>query len=114
MVIEYLEKESTLRLGRLLHFIIYHARWTQIFHKLRIGVKDLMTFSETIALITKEFSRLKNDPELSSYAKEVTKNFPTDEDIKEAQSFYEKYGKEYLQVLLARAGGFCSKCREEG
>ncbi|MEM3871806.1 MAG: hypothetical protein QXE05_04545 [Nitrososphaeria archaeon] len=102
---EYINSESTTRLANLLHFIIYNARITQIFHRLRLNVKekDVGTFSEIIAIALKDYYRLKEDPNLKEEA-----NFfpPTEEDIRNAQNFFLQYGKSYIRVLLARASGY--------
>ena len=102
---EYINSESTTRLANLLHFIIYDAKIVQIFHRLRLNVKenDVGSFSEIIAIALKEYYKLKEDPNLKEAA-----GFPppTEEDVRKAQNFFLQYGKPYIRVLLARASGY--------
>ncbi|MBC7091873.1 MAG: hypothetical protein H5T50_08220 [Nitrososphaeria archaeon] len=103
--IDYINDESTRRLANLLHFIIYDAKITQIFHRLRLGVKenDIGSFSEIIAIALKDYYRLKEDANLKEAA---SFSLPNEEDIKKAQNFFLQYGRNYIKVLLARASGY--------
>lgn len=103
-------EEATERVANLLHAVIHHLRNAQLFHRLRIGVRSLETFSEVIALAGRELSR-----EITKKENQKLKQlrYPSSDDIKQAQMFFIKYERKYIPALLARAVGFCPVCREE-
>ncbi len=111
---------ATEHIAKLLHVIIFHVRLSQLFHRLRVGVRDVGAFSEAIALALKDFQR--ELPKLESDVRrdlgdEALSKFkawfygPNGDDVKLAQLAFSE-DRDYLKVLLARASGFCPLCIE--
>ncbi|RLG81072.1 MAG: hypothetical protein DRO40_10250 [Thermoprotei archaeon] len=112
MPIEELQDGATQRIASVLHYLIYHARYVQFYHELRLGVgDDVGKLSDLIGRAQREFIRLKEDEEHREYIMKMA--WPGREDIMQVQRHHEKYGKKYLQILLGMTAGVCSRCLEE-
>lgn len=110
--VKMLQDESTLRVARVLHYLIFHVGNVQLYHELRLSIgDDVGKFSELISRAQREFLRLKGEPEHKEYVGDLV--WPELEDIKNVQRHHAMHGKAYIQLLLGMAAGACRRCFDE-
>lgn len=112
LILKELHDEPSKRIASVLHYLIFHAGYVQLYHELRLSVEDdVGKFSELLSRAQREFFRLKEDDEHKKYV--LREIWPSEDDIMIVQRHHAKVGKAYLQVLLGMAAGACLRCFEE-
>lgn len=107
-----LHDEPSRRVASVIHYLVFHANYVQLYHELRLSIEDdVGKFSELLSRAQREFIRLKEDNEHKKYIQREA--WPSKDDIMAVQRHHARVGKAYLQVLLGMAAGACPRCLEE-
>jgi len=110
--IKEMQNDSSRNLADVLHYLIFHAGNVQLYHELRLSVRDdIGKFSEIISRAQREIPRLIKDENHKKYVSKM--RWPNESDIEYVQRCHAKYGRKYIQILLGMAAGTCQRCWAE-
>ncbi len=114
---KYVDSEPVRNLANAIHFVTHHANNIQVFHTLRVGVKekDHEKFNGVISIVLDTIRREKGSEDFKKWWEKLSRRgkLPSQDDVREVQRLFSKYGKELIMALLARASAPCDLCFEK-